>query len=333
MSMPLSAALKTKTTRTAAAVAPRLSPFAADIAEGLLRPGQKRIPPRYFYDALGSSLFEAITCLPEYGLTRADMGLLNRYAGRIARVAGAANVAELGSGNGSKARAILEALTRDRGRPRYYPVDLSETALAACTAVLSPLADVRPVCADWIEGLETAAARRHAGDPLLVLFLGSSIGNLERFEISPFLRRIRSLLRPGDTLLLGADLVKDIDTMISAYDDPVGVTAAFNLNLLARINRELEADFDLRSFAHEVRWNDAERRIEMHLLSCRNQEVSLPPLDARVAFSAGETIWTESSHKFTVDELDEFAQSAGFVPLQVWVDRDWPFAEALWRVE
>jgi uncharacterized SAM-dependent methyltransferase len=168
---------------------------------------------------------------------------------------------------------------------------------------------------------------------LLVLFLGSSIGNLDRGEIPGFLRRIRSLLHAGDTLLLGADLVKDVETMLLAYDDPAGVTAAFNLNLLGRLNRELGAEFDLRSFAHEVRWNTAERRIEMHLLSRQNQKVTIAALEAEIAFRAGETIWTESSHKFTAGELDRFARQSGFTPFEMWIDREWPFAEALWRVD
>lgn len=332
MSMPASAALKTRA-RVSAAIEPRLPRFAADVAAGLLHPGQKRIPPRYFYDGLGSSLFEAITCLPEYGLTRADNALLNRYAGRIVRAAAASSVAELGSGNGAKARPILQALSRQRGRPVYYPVDVSESALAACESLLTPIAEVRTVCSDWVDGLQFVARRRSPEDAFLVLFLGSSIGNLERSKISGFLRTLRSLLRPGDTLLLGADLVKDVDRMLLAYDDPVGVTAAFNLNLLARMNRELGADFDLHSFTHEARWNEAERRIEMHLLSQCNQRVYIEAIQAGVSFRAGETIWTESSHKFTPDELDAFAQQAGFTPLQMWVDREWPFAEALWRVE
>jgi L-histidine N-alpha-methyltransferase len=167
---------------------------------------------------------------------------------------------------------------------------------------------------------------------MLLLFLGSSIGNLNRLEIPDFLRELRVRLRPSDYLLLGADLVKDRDTMLAAYDDPTGVTAAFNLNVLGRINRELGADFDLRSFGHEVRWNEAERCIEMHLVSFRNQTVAINGLDTHVSFSAGETIWTESSHKFTEDELDGFAESTGFEPVASWNDREWPFAEALWRV-
>lgn len=316
-----------------AATEPLLSSFAIDVAEGLLRPGQKKIPPRYFYDDLGSSLFEAITCLPEYALTRTDTGLLKRYAGNIARAAKAANITELGSGNGAKARFVLEALARKRSRPAYYPVDVSESALASCRHLLATVADVQPVRADWIDGLEFVVSRRDPGEALLVLFLGSSIGNLDRGEIPVFLRHIRSLLQAGDTLLVGADLVKDVETMLLAYDDPAGVTAAFNLNLLGRINRELGAEFDLRSFAHEVRWNADERRIEMHLLSQQNQKVYVRALEAEIAFRAGETIWTESSHKFTANELNRFAREAGFAPFEMWIDRDWPFAEALWRVD
>jgi dimethylhistidine N-methyltransferase len=317
-----------------AATRPQLSRFATDVAEGLLHPAQKKIPPRYFYDALGSSLFDAITFLPEYGLTRADAGLLKRYARDIARDAGPTSaVAELGSGNGSKARHILAALGDIQTCAAYYPIDVSPRALAACKSFLSDVADVHAVCADWIDGLNQVTARRRSGETLLVLFLGSSIGNLDRGEIPGFLRVIRSLLRAGDSFLLGADLVKDVEIMLAAYDDPAGVTAAFNLNLLGRINRELDADFDLRSFAHEARWNPGERRIEMHLLSCRNQTVYVRALETAITFSAGETIWTESSHKFSTDELNAFARAAGFTPLQMWIDQEWPFAEALWKAD
>ena len=166
---------------------------------------------------------------------------------------------------------------------------------------------------------------------MLLLFLGSSIGNLEREHIVAFLRRVRSHLRSGDFFLLGADLLKDTHELLAAYDDPTGVTAAFNLNILGRINRELDADFDLRSFAHEVRWNAKKHRIEMHLLSCRNQSVHIGALNAHFDFRAGETIWTESSHKFTESELASYAVSSGFQTVASWVDPEWPFAESLWR--
>lgn len=310
----------------------QLSQFALDVAEGLSLEGQKKLAPRYFYDDLGSSLFEAITLLPEYGLTRADERLLKTHAGEIARsVQNVSTVSELGSGSGKKTSHIIRGLQRNGRSVRYRPIDVSSLALAFCHKELGGLCDVRPVCGDWLSGLDGIARERTGSGSMLLLFLGSSIGNLDRQEISDFLCELRIRLRPNDYLLLGADLVKDRDTMLTAYDDPTGVTAAFNLNVLGRINRELDADFDLRSFGHEVRWNEAERRIEMHLVSFRNQAVSISALETRVAFTAGETIWTESSHKFTEAELEEFARSSGFVPVASWNDSEWPFLEALWR--
>jgi len=311
----------------------RTSQFALDVAEGLSLGGQKKLAPRYFYDDLGSSLFEAITLLPEYGLTRADERLLRLHSGEIARsVRHVSTVAELGSGSGKKTSHIVRALQSNGPRVTYRPIDVSSLALSACERELGSFCRVTPVCNDWLSGLEEISRERTGSGPMLLLFLGSSIGNLERLEIQRFLGELRDRLRPDDYLLLGADLVKDRETMIAAYDDPTGVTAAFNLNVLGRINRELGADFDLRSFGHEVRWNEGERRIEMHLVSFRNQTVTIGGLDARISFSAGETIWTESSHKFTENELDEFAQSSGFNPVASWNDLEWPFLEALWRV-
>ncbi len=315
-----------------ASVHPQLSAFALDVVEGLSLPGQKKIPPRYFYDDLGSSLFEAITYLPEYGLTRADERLLRRHAAQIAAKTGRVSlVTELGSGSGKKTRHVLEALSRTVENVVYRPIDVSRAALESCERELTEICSVKSVRGDWMEGLADVARTRKHEQPLLLLFLGSSIGNLDRQCIVEFLRNIRFHLQPGDFFLLGADLVKDIETMLAAYDDPTGVTAAFNLNVLGRINRELDADFDLRSFAHEVRWNPEERRIEMHLLSCRNQSVEVRALDMSFDFLAGETIWTESSHKFTENELMGYARSSGFEAVATWIDREWPFAEALWR--
>lgn len=308
-----------------------LSQFAWDVAEGLATVPQKKIAPRYFYDDLGTALFDAITLLPEYGLTRADERLLESNASEIASAAQHVHVvAELGSGNGSKAKYILQAIAETRDGILYRPIDVSVRALATCERELQTIARVEPVCAEWLEGV-AELARIRPREPMLLMFLGSSIGNLERKDIHAFLRQIRGYLRAGDLFLLGADLIKDLDRIMAAYDDPTGVTAAFNLNLLARMNRELDADFDLRSFAHEVRWNSKERRIEMHLLSCRNQAVYISALDASFEFRAGETIWTESSHKFTESELDAYAFASGFEPVATWVDREWPFAETLWR--
>jgi L-histidine N-alpha-methyltransferase len=310
----------------------QLSPFALDVAEGLFTSGQKSIPSRHLYDALGSTLFEAITLLPEYGLTRADMSLLSWYAPTIARLARpVCTVAELGSGSGSKARYLLRALGHPRTSVTYYPIDVSEAALECCRYQLSGTASVHPVCADWVEGLKRITDALPPHQPILVMFAGSSIGNLERRRVPDFLKQIRVLLRSGDFFLLGADLVKGIDTMLAAYDDPTGVTAAFNLNLLGRINRELGGEFDLRSFAHEARWNQVHRRIEMHLISRDAQKVRVSALEAEVEFEAGESIWTESSHKFLPSEIEVFARHSEFETVAMWTDPEWPFVEALWR--
>lgn len=317
-----------------AAVKSEVSQFAIDVAEGLSCSDQKKIAPRYFYDDVGSVLFQAITLLPEYGLTRADENLLRLHAREIISETGPLSlVAELGSGTGQKTRHILTAVSRIQRQVVYIPIDVSRGALAACQRELYDLSEVQPLCSDWIEGLREIAQSRIGNNPLLLLFLGSSIGNLERDGIVEFLQHLRSNLRPGDFFLLGADLVKDVDTMMTAYDDPTGVTAAFNLNVLARINRELGADFDLRSFAHEVRWNSDERRIEMHLRSRRNQIAYIGALDTGYEFCEGETICTEFSHKFTQSELLSYAQLSGFTPVEVRVDKAWPFAEALWQVD
>jgi L-histidine Nalpha-methyltransferase len=310
----------------------RLSPFALEIAEGLSVPGQKKLSPRWFYDELGSALFETITMLPEYGLTRADERLLRDHASDVALVAHkATQVAELGSGSGRKTRYILKALAdRRNGSVIYRPIDVSTSALAFCTKDLADVAVVRPVTADWLEGLKEVTRYRDARRPLLILFLGSSIGNIDRESIPQFLTNMRELLKPGDFFLLGADLMKDVETIRAAYNDPLGVTAAFNLNLLRRINNELGAEFDLACFSHDARWNSEDRRVEMHLICCRDSRVYIKALDAVFTFSAGETIWTESSYKFTLEELDGFAKASGFNPIEKWIDTEWPFAEALW---
>ncbi len=311
---------------------PLLSTFALDVLEGLFTQGQKRISSRYLYDDLGSSLFEAITLLPEYGLTRADERLLSTHSNEIASAAGPlSSVAELGSGSGKKTQYLLEAALKSGDKLIYSPIDVSPAALEMCAREVGYLADVRPICADWVEGLNQVSRVRPDG-PLLLLFLGSTIGNLPRNALVDFLSRINVTLQPGDSFLLGADLVKDVDRMLAAYDDPTGVTAAFNLNVLGRMNRELSANFDLRAFAHEARWNEEDRRIEMHLMSCREQNVFLGTLDTTIHFEPGETIWTESSHKFTDPELLTLAESSGFSPIEAWTDSEWPFTEALWEV-
>lgn len=306
-----------------------LRQFAADVRADLSKP-QKELHSQYLYDELGSALFEAITRLPEYGLTRADERLLRDHGADIARLAHPSTVIELGSGTGEKTRYILQALRAVRTYLRYIPIDVSPMALARCERDLAGVADVQPIEQAYLDGMAMATAGRRRHEKLLVLFLGSTIGNFERTRGIEFLAAVRRALQPGDAFLLGADLVKDRARMLAAYDDPIGLTAAFNLNLLGRINRELGGNFDLRNFAHEARWNENQRSIEMHLRSRANQTAYILSGRFAVRFQAGETIWTESSHKFRVDELEEIAEQTGFSVRAQWVDREWPFAETLW---
>jgi len=311
------------------------SEFATDVRAGLTKPGQRELPSKYLYDEVGSELFEAICLLPEYGLTRADTRLLQRYSTEIiARMPLPTHVAELGSGSGKKTRFILEALSKHR-RTYYYPIEISPAALAACEKELGQLDFVSLVGYEkpYLEGLRAVTARREPGEHLCVLFLGSTIGNFDRPAADDFLRQVRSVLEPGDSLLLGTDIEKDVNVQLLAYDDPVGVTAAFNMNLLARINRELGADFHLRDFRHLALWNSEERRIEMHLQSLRRQRVNIAGAGLLVRLEEGETIWTESSHKYSAQEPAKMAARAGFRQFEQWTDQEWPFAQNLWIVE
>jgi len=335
--MQPSAAWKTRPAPASARVPARaptpeeLAGFIADARAGLGRAGQKELPPKYFYDEVGSSLFEVITLLPEYGLTRADARLLRRLAPELAaRLAGPVAVAELGSGTGKKTRWVLEAL-RWRQPIDYFPIDISPAALRHCAEQLGKLpgVSVTPVEAAYRAGLEMVAAQRPAGTRLLVLFLGSTIGNFHRGEARAFLGQLRQTLAPGDALLLGTDLVKPAVTLLRAYDDPLGVTAAFNLNLLARMNRELGADFELSRWAHEARWNAEERRVEMHLRSLEEQTATVRLAELALRFRRDETIWTESCYKFTAAEAAAMGGETGFGVAAQWVDAEWPFAETL----
>jgi len=318
-------------TRTSASLAPA-NQFADEVRAGLKKAGQKELPSKYFYDDVGSALFEVICLLPEYGLTRADERLLSEYAEEIVvRLPGALTVAELGSGSGRKTRFILEALGARRPTA-YCPIEISSAALAMCKRELGDVDGISIVGfeSEYLDGLREVTARRRQGEHLLVLFLGSTIGNFDDSADMRFLREIRRLLRPRDALLLGTDLVKPMPTMLAAYDDPLGVTASFNLNLLARINRELDADFDLAQFEHVARFNRQTSSVEMHLRSRREQTIRIGKANLTVSFQAGETIWTENSRKYSVPELIKMATQAGFYPDARWVDEEWPFAESLW---
>jgi len=305
--------------------------LAEDVREGLLRPGQKELPSKYLYDEVGSALFEVISVLPEYGLTRADERLLRRHSPDIVeRLKSHVLVAELGSGSGKKTRWLLEALAR-RQRTTYCPIEISPTALARCESELGQIECVSIVGFErpYLDGLLAAAARRNPDDHLLVLFLGSTIGNFDRDAAERFLTQIRRILFPGDALLLGTDLEKPLPQLLAAYDDAIGVTAAFNLNLLARINRELDADFDLTAFRHEARYNSEFRRVEMHLRSTRDQKVNISRAGCSVSFRQNETIWTESSHKYRAEDVAGMAQRNGFRCDSQWLDSEWAFAESL----
>src|ERR1700749_3568471 len=252
--------------------------FAVDVRDGLTRTGQKELPSKYLYDDVGSALFEVICHLPEYGLTRADERLLRRHASEVVdRIAGPVAVAELGSGSGRKTRYLLEAFCR-RQRTSYYPIEISHSALVMCQRELSDIDAISIVGfeREYLDGLLEVAARRKAGQHLFVLFLGSTIGNFDRAAGIRFLSEVRCILQPGDSLLLGTDLEKSSSQLLAAYDDELGVTAAFNLNLLGRVNRELGADFNLAQFEHVARINSEARSIEMHLQSKRRQIVSIP---------------------------------------------------------
>ncbi len=236
-----------------------LREFAVAVRDSLGKVGQRELPSMYLYDEVGTALFEAITLLPEYGLTRAEQRLLRRHAGAmVEHLPPPVAVVELGSGSGRKTRWILEALA-DREPVAYFPIDVSAAALLKCHQELGNLGAVSMVGLErsYLEGLQEAAARRRPDQTLLVLFLGSSIGNFDPPAAENFLRDIRRHVKPGDALLLGTDIEKSVPDMLLAYDDPTGVTAAFNLNLLARINRELGGDFLLRHFEHHVRYQES----------------------------------------------------------------------------
>ncbi len=291
----------------------------------------RTLPPALLYDDLGSALFEAITHLPEYELTRADLRLLAAHAGEAAEaLGGLAEVLELGPGGGRKAAVLVAALLRRQPRVRFVAVDVSPGALAECRRTLEPLGavEVALVRGAYLEGLRAATAAPAPGRRA-VLFLGSNLSNFDRAEARAFLVAVRGCLAPGDGFLLATDLDKEPERLLPAYDDALGVTAAFNRNLLVRLNRDFGADFDLRAFAHEVRWNAAERRIEMHLRATRPCAVRVPRLGLELRFAEGQTIWTESSHRFGLAELRGWAEAGGFRCERQWVDGRWPFAHSL----
>jgi len=308
--------------RAGSAEATHVARFAADVRYYLgLQPRQ--LPSKYLYDDLGSALFEAITCLPWYSLARAEGRLIHTRAREIfAAVTGISTIVELGAGNGTKLAALVEAAAV-RQMARVHLIDVSESALAAASALLSDaqgISEVIPHWATYEDGLaEVAPAIRQSGRAL-ALFFGSNIGNFDPPACDALLHTLRAALRPRDALLLGADLIKPERDLLLAYDDPLQVTAAFNRNLIVRINRELGATFDLDAFDHRATWNPQESRVEMHLVSRKAARVMIPAAHFELEIEAGETIWTESSYKYEADALDRMLRRSGFDPIGQWID-------------
>ena len=290
----------------------------------------RQLPSRYLYDALGSSLFEAICRLPWYPITTAESRLLDAHAREILDRARPSVVVELGSGSGDKMRRLLIAREEHRSLDVHL-IDLSASALDQSSRLLAPFDGVRLTLhqASYEDGLDAAVASFVPGARSLVLFLGSNIGNFDPPSRDALLSGIRRTLRQGDRLLIGADLVKPERDLLLAYDDPLGVTAAFNRNLLVRVNRELEADFELDQFAHRAVWNEPASRMEMHLIAGSRQHVEVRRADLAFDLEAGETIWTESSYKFHPETMVQSLQSAGFRSAAQWIDPVGRFALTL----
>jgi L-histidine N-alpha-methyltransferase len=296
----------------------------ADVREGLTG-SPKTLPPKWFYDARGSELFEEITALPEYYPTRAEREILRARAGEIAAASGARTLVELGSGSSEKTRHLIDALT---GLHTYVPVDVSESALTLAGRALAaerPGLDVHALIADFTARLTLPGTP----GPRLVAFLGGTIGNLLPAERAAFLASVRALLAPGDALLLGTDLVKDERVLVRAYDDAAGVTAAFNKNVLTVVNRELGADFDPDAFEHVALWDAGHEWIEMRLRSRTTQTVKIPSLGLAVDFAAGEELRTEVSAKFRQDGVRGELSAAGLELTRWWTDGEARFALSL----
>jgi L-histidine N-alpha-methyltransferase len=307
-----------------------LREFAADVRHYFtLKPRQ--LPSRYFYDDLGSTLFEAICRLPWYPIARAETRLLKAHGGTIlSRAAPLTSLVELGSGSGEKLATLLEGHRGGITPLHVHLIDVSAAALDAAERLLGDSGfPVTAHEASYENGLEALRRAPRPRGKLLALFLGSNLGNFDPPGSAEILRRIRAALLPGDAFLLGADLVKPERQMLLAYDDPLGVTAAFNRNLIVRINRELGGDFDLAAFDHRASWNSGASRMEMHLISRRRQRIQIARSGLEVTLEDGEPIWTESSYKFEPSGILKILEQAGFRRLAQWIDREEPFALTL----
>ena len=309
-----------------------VSPIADEVMRGLsARP--RDLPPKLFYDAAGSHLFEQITETPEYYPTRTERAILKDFAGEMVQQAGNnLTLVELGAGSASKTQVLIEALLRRQLRADYYPVDVSSSALQGALATLNghfPRLRVSPIVADYTHLLPDLKSLPGCK---LVLFIGSTIGNFEPEEAEAFLKSVRQSLLPGDALLIGFDLIKDAGVLHAAYNDAQGVTAAFNKNVLVRINRELGGSFDVDGFEHISFWNRKKSRIEMHLESVYEQTVWVQDLGRGFHFDQGERIHTENSYKFNALSIKRLLRRSGFKLEKSWTDSQGWFCEALARV-
>ena len=304
--------------------------LAEDVRRGLLTQ-PKRFLPKYFYDQLGSQLFEAICLLPEYYLTRAENEILDRYADEIvASIDGEITLLEMGSGSASKTRLIIEALLRKQTELVFIPVDISASALDSSSRILLqsyPQLNIEAYAADYFAGLAEIGKKQRPRT--LALFLGSNISNFDPDDALKFLRALRQVLGDGDALLLGADLKKDKSVLEAAYNDALGVTAAFNLNVQARINRELGGNFDLRAFQHHAFYNEAVGRVEIYIESLREQTVRISQLEMEAQFHEGEQIHTENSYKYDLSDIARLAADTGFVHGHTWLDTEERFSSNL----
>lgn len=315
---------------------PQRDAFAQDVAEGLQNT-PKSLEPKYFYDAIGSELFEKITEQPEYYPTRTEAALLRQCAPALGRLMGDdVSLVELGSGSSAKTAILLESFLESSDELHYLPIDISKTMLTETADRLDaryPELGVTPIASQYETGLKRAstlvAEDDQVPDRMLVLFLGSSIGNMRPVEALQFLQGLREHLEPKDAFLIGFDLQKDIATLNAAYNDRAGVTAQFNLNILTRINNELGGEFELDRFSHHAFYNEQLSRMEMHLRANEAHEVAVAACDRVFPFESGETIHTECSHKYTRDSIANIADQTGFNVREVFTDaKDW-FALAL----
>jgi L-histidine Nalpha-methyltransferase len=298
-----------------------------DVLDGLCR-SPKSLPPKWFYDSVGSELFDQITRLPEYYPTRAEAEILRSHASDIAAATAADTLVELGSGTSEKTRLLLDALARQGSLRKFVPFDVDAGILHAAGSAIQqeyPGVEIAAVCGDFEEHL----AQIPAGGRRLFVFLGSTIGNLTPGARARFLDSLAAVLEPGDSLLLGTDLIKDVGRLIRAYDDSAGVTARFNRNVLTVINRELDADFDASAFTHVARWNAEEQRIEMWLHTERPQRVRIAALDVTVDFAAGDEVLTEVSCKFRAESVAAELAAAGLRRTHWWTDAAGDFGLSL----